>query len=410
LAASALRSFLEGLEDRQHAILSDNMTTRMYFKYLPGEPQMLASVRLEVSSYETARMRIAFWHDLAKQLLNPAIALVAFIGFLLLGRAASAWNSLGTALLGTCTAVTVGYGVYWLTGRELDLAYAGWLPRGRLILVVVASAVLGVAWLREVGQGRGLQWFIASALAFGSIAIICLCLLNAIALWSEGVASSRLARFHPRAVILRPLVRAHALLSDRTGRNSLDTRAWVGQLLEHAAVGFSSDVRRFFQSREATTREWLDLRWAKAAEGLRQISRMVLVPHQSTWPRVDRLLYQEIRAIAAGDLANLIYWDTAPPQRRGWRVRLVSIVRPFAAILVPVPFVAAVQMLQLLEGQGLRYLELGAAIWIFLSALLFVDPRVAEKLALLRTVRELVRQDGPGSSEDRRAKDKPEPA
>jgi hypothetical protein len=157
--------------------------------------------------------------------------------------------------------------------------------------------------------------------------------------------------------------------------------------IEGVAVRVEHDLRRQLASSDSATDQWVRETTRRIASAFRLQKRALVTPKTSTMARLITDNAQNLVYFASGNWSALPQADaqTAP------KSRAYSILRTAVAALVPLALVATGIAIGFWPHGIVRDASVAAAVaWVVVTILASFDPLFHEKLAAIKTVREIV--------------------
>jgi hypothetical protein len=151
-------------------------------------------------------------------------------------------------------------------------------------------------------------------------------------------------------------------------------------------------IPRLLLVRDPTLALWMNMAYTGRANGIRALRKWILVPKVDTPHFLDKEVRRIIEQVAAGDLDGLPIADRDAFIIVPWWKWGLQLLRGLAIIAIPPLAVVAVNVWMprgWMKPEMNVYLVLIAVLWTLINVLYVVDPKLADKLALMKRAQEL---------------------
>lgn len=269
-------------------------------------------------------------------------------------------------------------------------------PSRSALVKVVIGGIVGVLVCRSPAELGG--WPIVAGVAVLSIAAVALgqLLVAAGMDLARTLALRRFRRQDPRGVALTILLDLLGEVRRPNGHNEMSRRRRWMQTLEVAALTLENDLPATFGLADPHTAERLRIGSRRAAAALRQLKYDVAAASPRSWPRIEAVLAQDIRALATGDFNRLLTAEPPAPPRvtRSRREIAVKAARTIVFAVLPLAVVLTAQPWLRFNETILNWARLGAIAWALLYVLPTEDSVMLDKIRTAFTMINIVRGGG----------------
>lgn len=314
------------------------------------------------------------------------------------GSALSAGVVLAAALISLGVAYTLGFSsVTRVTWRKLVIFAA---------IVALFETAIGESYDHQALPAAGWWSWVVFGLVAAPVVAACgmtfMLLGSALAWWHINDAK----RADCQAALLdTALLVIDGLDTPARQRDYAMRLRWAIEL-EDAATLLTKNLVPPSYLRYLSSRDWLAQRMAGWAEALYDVQRKVLAPNSGSHNEAQKVLRQEIKCLATGDLGSLPW--RRPPQRPPRRVTLrrqaLAAVRAFVVAALPLAVVLTTQPLVHLSSPVFNWARIAAGIWALLYVVITLDPAISDKIDTARSLVGTLRDSrplGPADIRDR---------
>jgi hypothetical protein len=344
------------------------------------------AARADLSSYRLGLLkRTQLSPDVTQEWLRRVLRLVMVI----VGTAALTiteflrWprNQVGQNVVLAAAVIAATATVLWIIGR---------LTRRVITRVIIAaSSGAAAAFLLQVPR----QWPFSAGLVLAALTLVIIAdyaISVPMLRVAPRIRSVRWRRGHAQTAVLSDLLDLLSGLAVIPRRHDAGARRqWMGDL-EAIAVAIERNFPYILRSGDPDSQEAIAAHAQDVAAALRALKRSVAFPDDTSWDSVTAQLQELARALARGDLASAPARPptlVATPRRQQWWRQAFTIVRKVLVIVAP-PLTV---FLLPLTGTGIAWLRLASIVWALLASIVALDPNIADSVAKMDAVLNLLR-------------------